>query len=341
MDHAGVVESRDGGKTFQASNQGFAQRQVSRIVADPNKNGHFYVALLHDLEFGGVYETDNHGASWQQLSGGLEGRDVLSLLVVNRPTGKLLAGTMTGVFEYSAEKLAWQNKSRWEVSPGKFLKPGEAVVVQDLFQRDPAEPIYAATSSGLFASTDGELWKRLPLATSAGGFYAVRTSGKGGKLMLVATSTTLEISPDGGQRWSRLNLEEDGRLKVHSIAVHPKRPDVIFVGTETGLFRSTDAGLLWEKFGRGVPVSPISEVAIAPDDPLHIFVASSIGVFQSLDGGNRYQRLEEGLEELLVQRVVIPPNREDIGLLVTSAYNGIFFNSSWRLLLTHLQESSQ
>ena len=340
MDHAGVMESRDEGKTFQAANQGFAQRQVSRIVADPQQNSRFYVALLHDREFGGVYATDDRGSSWQQWSDGLEGRDVLSLLVVSRPAWKLLAGTTEGVWEYSAEKPVWQNKSLWEISSNKRLNPDEAVVVRDLYQRDPAEPIYAATSAGLFASADGGVWKRLPLGAAPGGFYAVRTAGQGGKTILAATSTLLEFSSDGGQSWSRLNLEGDRRLQVHSIAAHPKSPGVIFVGTETGLFRSTDDGRLWEKFGRGVPLSPISEVVIAPHDPLHVFVAGSIGVFQSLDGGDRYQRLEEGIEGLQVQRLMIPPSG-DSNLFVASALNGVFLLSDWQFLLTHLQERSQ
>ncbi|MBI3894911.1 MAG: transcriptional regulator [Acidobacteria bacterium] len=340
MDHAGVMESRDGGKTFQPANTGFAQRQISRIVADPNKNGHFYVALLHDRQFGGVYRTENYGASWQQLSDGLEGRDVLSLVAVNRPVWKLLAGTMEGVFEYSAERPRWQNKSRWEVGINKILKPTDPVIVRDLYQRDPAEPTYAATSAGLFASADGELWKRLPIHTDTGGFYTVRIAGEGGKTILAATSAALEISSDGGQNWNRLKLEENGRVQVLSIAVHPKRPGVIFVGTKTGLFRSADGGRLWEKFGRGVPFAPISEVAIAPDNPLHIFVANSLGVFQSFDGGNGYQRLEEGLDGLLVQRIAIPVSKEGSGLLISSAHNGIFFNSNW-FLLTHLQAPSQ
>ena len=115
---------------------------------------------------------------------------------------------------------------------------------------------------------------------------------------------------------------------------------MIFVGTETGLFRSTDDGRLWEKFGRGVPLSPISEVVIAPHDPLHVFVAGSIGVFQSFDGGDRYQRLEEGIEGLQVQRLMIPPSG-DSNLFVASALNGVFLLSDWQFLLTHLQERSQ
>ncbi|MBI4460637.1 MAG: transcriptional regulator [Acidobacteria bacterium] len=337
MDHAGVMESRDGGETFQAANQGFAQRQVSRIVADPHQSDRFYVGLLHDREFGGVYATDDRGDSWRQISNGLKGQDVLSLLVLGRPSGKLLAGTTEGLFEYSEQLRTWQNKSRWEISPGKYLSPDRPMLVRDLYQRSPAEPLYAATAAGLFESTDGALWKRLPPDTAPGGFYLVRTTGENGRILLGVTSASLELSLDAGRTWSRVNLEGSGRQKINSIAAHPQNPGVIFVGTEAGLFRSSDEGRRWEKFGRGVPLSPILEVTIEPDNPSHILVATTIGVFQSLDGGDRYQRLGDGFDGLGVQRLSMP-RRGDSDVVVVSTHNGLFLHADWQLLLTSLQE---
>ena len=82
MDHGGVMETLDNGARFRGANWGLAQRQVSRLVADPAApvdRPVLYAGVLHDGEFGGVFMTNNRGASWQQLSAGLKGLDVLSL----------------------------------------------------------------------------------------------------------------------------------------------------------------------------------------------------------------------------------------------------------------------
>ena len=349
MDHAGVMESRDGGKTFREANGGFSQRQVSRLVADPQGPGRFYAGLLHDGEFGGVYATQDDGATWQQRSAGLGTRDVLSLLILPQPAWRLLAGTPDGVFEYSAEQGVWQNKSRWEIPPDQSgggrratLRQAQGqersrlATVRDLYQRSPGEPIYAATSRGLFESKDGREWKKLSLS-HAGGAYEVASFGEGGRTILAATDHAMEISRDAGRSWSPLGLGADSKLKIHRITTHPASPNRVFVGTDIGLFRSTDSGLHWERFGRGLPFSAIVEILIAPHNPLHILVTGRAGMFQSLDGGDRFQRLGdgEGPEDLLIQSVAIHP-WDGPSILAASVNNGIFLNGKQELLLSHL-----
>ena len=51
-------------------------------------------------------------------------------------------------------------------------------------------------------------------------------------------------SPDGGDTWARVGVNNGlhSDAVVRSMAVHPWRPSVLFVGTDKGLLRSEDAG---------------------------------------------------------------------------------------------------
>lgn len=52
-------------------------------------------------------------------------------------------------------------------------------------------------------------------------------------------------STDGGESWKKLN----GAPKdVAAIAIHPSKPEVVFLGTQDGkIFRSTDGGQTWRR----------------------------------------------------------------------------------------------
>jgi photosystem II stability/assembly factor-like uncharacterized protein len=326
MDRAGVMESWDGGSTFREANRGYAQRQVSRILADPSDAERFYVSLLHDKEFGGVFTTSTRGATWQQLSAGLEGHDVLSLVVMTQPEWRLLAGTTEGVYEYSPQRPIWKNLSRWpSASPGKGGAAGP--VVRDLFQRSPQDPIYAATSEGIFESRDGREWKKLPMPATGNGLYAVASLGERSQNLLVATSLGLLHSHDHGQSWNELWVEGNRSLRINALAPNPARHWEVFAATEAGLFRSVDGGLSWAKSGRGLPASPLYDVQFAAADSTQILVAGSSGAFQSADGGEWFSRVGTGTpSDGLATGVSSLQIVNGFDIVAASLHNGLFIH---------------
>src|SRR4051812_11584774 len=100
-DRSGVLSSTDSAETFHASNRGFAHRQVATLLVDKDDSSTYYVGLINDKEFGGVFVTHDAGSSWKQMNSGMNGRDVFVLR--QSPTGELLAGTNGGVMAYREE----------------------------------------------------------------------------------------------------------------------------------------------------------------------------------------------------------------------------------------------
>ena len=95
-DRSGVMASMDGTQNWSASNHGYAHRYVSALLADAKEANTFYVGVVNDREFGGVFYTRDAGHTWLQRSAGLGGRDVFSLK--QSAAGTLVAGTNRGMF---------------------------------------------------------------------------------------------------------------------------------------------------------------------------------------------------------------------------------------------------
>lgn len=76
----------------------------------------------------------------------------------------------------------------------------------------------------------------------------------------------LLVSEDSGESWQELSatLPPDGWVNV--MVEHPDNPSVLFVGTETGLFVSFDAGAHFSRMRNGFPTVPVDDLTIHPRD---------------------------------------------------------------------------
>ena len=102
-DRRGVLASDDGGDSFLPSNSGFSARQITAFSADAQHAATVYVGVVNDKDSGGVFVSHTGGLSWSQLSDGLDGHDVFSM--IQAPDGTILAGTEHGI--YLLKDAAW------------------------------------------------------------------------------------------------------------------------------------------------------------------------------------------------------------------------------------------
>ena len=74
----------------------------------------------------------------------------------------------------------------------------------------------------------------------------------------------LYATDDFGQTWKAIaaGLPEGGTLSV--VREHPKKADVLFVGTERGLFVSWNRGGGWTRVKANLPTMPVDDIQIHP-----------------------------------------------------------------------------
>jgi photosystem II stability/assembly factor-like uncharacterized protein len=124
---------------------------------------------------------------------------------------------------------------------------------------------------------------------------------------------------DGGNTWQPINRglrsqyipDPDAEIGhcVHRIAMHPARPNVVFMQKHWDVMRSDDAGANWYEVSGDLPTDfgfPIDVHAHEPDtiyvvpitsDSLHFPPEGKLRVYRSRTGGNDWEPLTRGLPQ--------------------------------------------
>jgi photosystem II stability/assembly factor-like uncharacterized protein len=145
---------------------------------------------------------------------------------------------------------------------------------------------------------------------------------------------------DAGWQTLRAGLPE--KVEVRAIAVHPQNPDVIYVGTQDGPYRSTDGGDRWERLGFPERDAVVWSLTIHPTRP-HIMYAgvAPVALYRSDDSGDTWNRLprakspahcEKAGFDTRVVRITVDPSRPDdiyVGLEVSGVIRSADAGETW------------
>ncbi|HET9741819.1 MAG TPA: transcriptional regulator [Terriglobales bacterium] len=322
-DRSGVLASNNAGLSFEASNTGFAHRQVAALSGDPDDPNTLYAGVINDKQYGGVFVSHDQGATWKQMSTGLDGRDVFA---VRRVGEHLLAGTSGGVFKL--EKM--KGVERWR--PADRVVNEKVIVIRKATKHRKAltrrqiktgtlksrvtdieldgDKWIAATNQGIFASTNlGRTWQGGPVLGHSA-FTLVRTAPDE---ILASGRNFVLVSHDNGENWSELKLPPI----VTSIDDFTVAPDgSIWLACREGLYRSADQGSTWQRLERLPVVNLASVIYDAESKRMLVTSYNSTNVYSSADNGANWSAEDSGW---LVRTLT-----EDAGRIVAStAFDGV------------------
>jgi photosystem II stability/assembly factor-like uncharacterized protein len=228
-DRSVVLVSKNDGKSFEESNNGFTHRQVRTILSSGGTAGLLYAGMVNDKEYGGVFTSSDNGSHWRQLSAGLAGHDVLSL--ADLKNGELLAGTDGGLFRLASKSSAWQHVSlNGEARNGAARTRVEGVAVS-------RNTWFVASDSGLFySSNQGRSWE-VNRSSRRGPFIAVQSNND---KVIAATYNSVSVSRDNGSHWTEITPPPVSVIKAIALDESSR----IWVASREGLFRK-DGDAAW------------------------------------------------------------------------------------------------
>lgn len=222
-----------------------------------------YIISPHNpkrLYFGAnrLFRSDDRGNSWTPVSGDLTRQVDRNLLPV---MGKI----------WPPEAIAkHQSTSTW----GNLTALSESPLREGL--------IYTGSDDGLISVTEdgGRTWRRIekipglpdlshigPIGVyvqrlvasrhDAGAVYALFDNHKNGDFRPYVMKST-----DRGATWTSIsgNLPENG--PALSLAEDPVNPNLLFCGTEFGLYFTVDGGKRWIRLRNNLPVIPVRDLAV-------------------------------------------------------------------------------
>jgi len=123
----------------------------------------------------------------------------------------------------------------------------------------------------------------------------------------------------GEEGWTQVTKGLPEPASVQAITVHPDTPDVVYIGTQDGPYRSIDRGERWERLGFP-DRRQVWSLHVHPRDSRVLYAGTSpVGVYRSDDGGDTWRRLPKALQpehvkmafDCRVMRLAIDPGRPD------------------------------
>jgi photosystem II stability/assembly factor-like uncharacterized protein len=298
-DGAGVLHSSDRGTSFAASNDGFTERFVSRLVFD-SAGRRVLAAIAGDRSWGGVLVAPSLAGPWTRMADGIEGREVLAVAPVG---DEVLAGTDAGLY------LSQSHCGQWQRLPAGTTGHPRVADVAAL----PGGVFLAATDQGLLRSADGgATWDRRTLGL-ARSVAALAPSGRRPGLVLAATALGVFRSEDAGASWrAAAGALPEGTL--HALRFLPESDGAVLAATSRGLYKSLDGGASWYRRGGGLPLSDITGLASSADG--RTLWASDFtlgGVYRSDDAGETWRReTGAGLPGQRVWTLAVDPSRGQV-----------------------------
>ncbi len=219
---------------------------------------------------------------------------------------------------YDGTPHPWEFKRVWHLEPSLT---------------DP-DTVYAGVEdAALFRSTDGgQTWQELAglrghgtgprWQPGAGGLclHTILLDPSGpGRIFIAISAAGVFRTDNASKTWRPINRglkseyipdpnAEVGHC-VHRIAMHPSRPNVLFMQKHWDVMRSDDAGEAWQEVSGNLPTDfgfPIEVHAHEPDtvyvvpiksDSEHYPPEGKLRVYRSRTGGNEWEALTKGLPQ--------------------------------------------
>ena len=214
----------------------------------------------------------------------------------------LIISTSTVSFAVSPDdsdaEAAAQRLMGWEVT-GPMGGDVRSLVV------DPQDPqrLYFGTIDGqIYTSADGgQMWERLSGFNRPGLLIDnIIVDPRDSKTLYAAAHRHKEPggffkTTDGGKTWRE--AEAFKSEAIHSLTQSPSDPDTLLVGTNRGIFRSTDAGDSWEALPTSTTPGLINveSLAVDPRDADVIYAGTWYLPYKTTDGGKTWGITKTGI----------------------------------------------
>lgn len=215
---------------------------------------------------GAIYKSNPDGTEFTQINEGMNTGFIWALLVHN---GYYYAGTEQGVFRYDGSSWA--------------LVGLDGMDVRSLVAVDGK--IYAGVWLGgvYVSSDDGNTWASVNSDmfswAAVHDITANVTADFNIELFVATLGNGVCFSPDGGESWTKLNLEYNFVWSIASTST-----GTLFAGTYgDGLYTSDDNGQSWTKVA-GVSAQYIYDITLDAEDNVYISTLLG-GIYTSNDGG--------------------------------------------------------
>jgi len=309
-------------ENWQVSGPHFAGWEIYHAKGSPADPNRIYLSQTSGW-FGQIIQRSNDGGKTWFQPGTPPGESTTD------PSGMPKGESNKFVYDSAAAPLTthqWYDGTQhpWEFKRVWHLEPS---------LRDPDAVLAGVEDAALFRSADGgKSWRELSglrghgtgpkWQPGAGGMclHTVIEDPKNPNRIYIAISAAGAFrTDDGGKTWKPINRglksqyipdpEAEIGHCVHHVALHPSKPDVLFMQKHWDVMRSDNAGDQWREVSGNLPTDFGFVIDVHSHEPETIYVIpiksdgehyvpdGKLRVFRSRSGGNEWEPLSKGLPQ--------------------------------------------
>ncbi len=284
----GLYRSKDGGSNWEKLGLEKSER-IANIIVNPTNPNEIFVAVLGalwgDSQERGVYRSSDGGASWDKILY-IDQKTGCADLVMDPSDPNTLYASMwefrrTGWSFMSGGSNSALYKSTdggtsWNIIHNGFpdgdlgrlaiaVAPSNPKVLYTVIEAEKDE------RKGLYRSDDaGQNWQQLnnDFGITVRPFYFSRiVVDPRDENVIVKGGLSGSISRDGGKTFKDLgNMHSD----IHDIAFSILDSDILFVGTDGGVYRSWNGGTTME-IVENLPLSQFYHISVDNEEPYNVY----------------------------------------------------------------------
>ena len=365
---AQIYTSADGGKNWALLyNFNKPKLFVDHIIVDPRDSKILYVATHRHKEAGGFFKSTDGGRKWRE-SPELKNEALHSLTQADSNPSVLIAGTFNGIFRSDnsgdswtqlptyntpglvhVESLAIDPRTASTIYAGTWYLPYKStdggqswrsikngiiddsdIFAIDIDPRD-ANHVIASACSGIYeTSNGGDNWTKVQgIPSQSRRTRAIVQHPSIAGLVFAGTTEGFWRSERGGKADSWM-VTTSRQLEVNSIAVHPSRPQTIYIGTNNyGVMISTDGGKNFVPTNGGYSGRFANVIAADRETPNRVYAATintTTGggfLFVSTDNGESWRPSMRSMPPRLITYSILQDAR-DANLIYLGTNLGVY-----------------
>ncbi len=344
-----VITSDGARRDWQVEGPHFAGWEVMHVNGSPANPDRLYASQWTDWHGQVVQRSDDGGETWE-------------------PVGNEFPyeGVPDTHQWYDGTPHPWEFKRVWHFEPSPH---------------DPDTVLAGVEDAALFRSIDGgRTWSELSALRThstgrdwmpgAGGMclHTILIDPADERRMYVAISAAGAFrTDDGGESWQvttrglSSNFLPDPEARVghciHKLAMHPSRPDTVFMQKHWDVCRSDDAGESWTEVSGNLPSDFGFPIAVHAHEPETIYVVpilsdaehyppeGKLRVYRSRTGGNEWEALTRGLPQRdcyvnILRDAMAVDSLDECGIYFGTTGGQVYVSAnagdSWQAIAEHL-----